>query len=129
MTETNTDINELNHVIMQHYGIALAHGTEEDIMEWNWIIDYIEFLEKKYGIKKCPVCNKKFVAKRKNHIYCSQKCNIKNYNLKLSDEDKKKKHNEAVKKYRHTHKEKIKEINARYRLKQKLKEVKDETII
>lgn len=70
--------------------------------------------------KECVVCGKEFVAKKKTQIYCSKSCNSKAYWNKFSIEEKRKKRNEVVKKYKKSHPEKIKEIQARYRKKHKM---------
>lgn len=130
------NINEIEEKINIFYGMTLMHGTKKDIDDFSIIIDWINFLEKNIGIKRCPVCNKKFTAKRKNQKYCSKKCNVRNYWNNLTDEERKEKYKKSRKyqkydeckkeymtEYRKNHKDKIKEYNARYREKQKHKEV------
>ena len=85
----SVNINEIEQKINIFYGMILAHGTKKEKEDANIIIDWINFLEKNIGIKRCPVCNKKFTAKRKNQIYCSKDCNIKNYWERLSKKEKK----------------------------------------
>ena len=129
------NINEIDEKINIFYGMVLMHGTDKDKENANIIIDWINFLEKNIGIKRCPICNRKFTAKRKNQIYCSKECNLKNYWSKLTDEERKKKYKQSskyqkynenrkeyMKEYWKNHKDKKREYNARYREKKRLED-------
>ena len=109
------NINEIEQKINIFYGMVLLHGTEKEKGDANIIIDWINFLEKNMGIKRCPVCNKKFNAKRKSQIYCSKECNSKNYWSKLSDEERKEKYKKRWHNYTEKHKEQVKEYQKNYR--------------
>lgn len=69
--------------------------------------------------KECAFCGKEFVTKLKRQIYCSKNCNLEAYWNKFSTEEKREKRNDTCKKYKKSHPEKIKEIQARYRKKHK----------
>ncbi len=111
----SVNINKIEQKINIFYGIILAHGTEKEKEDANIIIDWINFLEKNIGIKRCPVCNKKFTAKRKNQIYCSKDCNIKNYWGRLSEKERKEEYKKRWHNYVEKHKEQVKEYQKNYR--------------
>lgn len=69
-----TNINEIDKWINIFCGEVLMHGTDEEKERANIIVDYISFLEKNIGIKKCVICGKKFTAKTKVTVCCSDEC-------------------------------------------------------
>lgn len=122
-----TNINEIDKWINIFYGEVLMHGTDEEKERANIIVDYISFLEKSIGIKKCVICGKKFTAKTKVTVCCSDECkkqrekqvhkefyqrHKKEINEKYSDYRKKyiEKNSDKVKEYQKAYREKHKEV-------------------
>lgn len=114
------NINDIDKWINIFYGQVLMHGTEEQKERANFVVDYISFLEKQYKIKKCAICGRKFVAKKKNTC-CSKECKNKKKKQNASKfyKEHKKEINEKYKEYRQNyrleHKEEIKEYQKNYR--------------
>ncbi len=85
----------------------------------------LPFWRKNIGIKKCAICSKKFVAKRKTNTCCSNECKEKKkkQNAEKFYQKNKQKINEKYadyrKKYVKNHKEKIKDYQKQYREKRK----------
>lgn len=122
-----TNINEIDKWINIFYGEVLMHGTDKEKERANVIVDYISFLEKNIGIKKCVICGKKFTAKTKVNVCCSDECkkqrekqvhkefyqrHKKEINEKYSDYRKKyiEKNSDKVKEYQKAYREKHKEV-------------------
>lgn len=122
-------INKEKYNEIEKKGEPTGYGTMHDIYklniyEYTIILNLIDklkdMLENNVHYIRCEKCGCE-VRTKKRQKYCD-KCRIiirnirsKEYQLNLSDEERKEKHRIAIKKYREKHIEKIKEYQKQYR--------------